>query len=105
MLPAIKMLISDWYVDELGILTREDHGTFPKRDFLIGGFRTPAAEHAAPSLKRPASETLYPRSSQPNSARIHGVPMRLEEARNCADLEEPERARKRWLPSLTALVA
>jgi hypothetical protein len=22
-LPAIKMLISDWYVDELGILTRE----------------------------------------------------------------------------------
>ena len=24
-----------------------------------GGFRTPAAEHAAPSLKRPASETLH----------------------------------------------
>src|ERR1700751_5773953 len=25
---------------------------------FLGGFRTPAAEHAAPSLKRPASETL-----------------------------------------------
>jgi hypothetical protein len=25
----------------------------------FGGFRTPAAEHAAPSLKRPASETLH----------------------------------------------
>src|SRR6478736_1575158 len=25
----------------------------------LGGFRTPAAERAAPSLKRPASETLY----------------------------------------------
>ncbi|ANW00744.1 phage integrase N-terminal SAM-like domain-containing protein [Bradyrhizobium icense] len=25
----------------------------------LGGFRTPAAEHAAPSLKRPASETLH----------------------------------------------
>src|SRR5258706_12691878 len=25
----------------------------------IGGFRTPAAEYAAPSLKRPASETLH----------------------------------------------
>jgi hypothetical protein len=27
----------------------------------FGGFRTPAAEHAAPSLKRPASETLHNR--------------------------------------------
>jgi len=26
---------------------------------FIGGFRTPAAQLAAPSLKRPASETLY----------------------------------------------
>ena len=26
---------------------------------FLGGFRTPAAEHAAPSLKRPASETLH----------------------------------------------
>src|SRR5258708_37818084 len=25
----------------------------------LGGFRTPAAEYAAPSLKRPASETLH----------------------------------------------
>src|SRR5258708_8630636 len=25
----------------------------------FGGFRTPAAEYAAPSLKRPASETLH----------------------------------------------
>src|ERR1700754_2710921 len=25
----------------------------------LGGFRTPAAERAAPSLKRPASETLH----------------------------------------------
>ena len=25
----------------------------------LGGFRTPASEHAAPSLKRPASETLH----------------------------------------------
>ena len=25
----------------------------------LGGFRTPAAEHVAPSLKRPASETLH----------------------------------------------
>src|SRR5712671_134551 len=27
----------------------------------FGGFRTPAAEYAAPSLKRPASETLHNR--------------------------------------------
>jgi hypothetical protein len=75
LLPAIKMLISDWYVDELGILTREDHGTFPKRDFLIGGCRTPAAEHAAPSLKRPASETL---------TRNHSLTLREFMASQCA---------------------
>src|SRR6201987_4603397 len=35
---------------------------------FLGGFRTPAAEHAAPSLKRPASETL------PNSGAIADTP-------------------------------
>ena len=30
----------------------------------FGGFRTPAAEHAAPSLKRPASETLHKRRNR-----------------------------------------
>src|SRR6476661_5009750 len=29
----------------------------------LGGFRTPAAERAAPSLKRPASETLIARAA------------------------------------------
>ena len=48
------------------------HVTLSAVSFL-GGFRTPAAEHAAPSLKRPASETL------PNSgakADIAGDPSR-----------------------------
>src|SRR5258706_4558769 len=31
----------------------------------FGGFRTPAAEYAAPSLKRPASETLLKSGSYP----------------------------------------
>jgi hypothetical protein len=31
----------------------------PKRGFLLGGFRTPAAELVVPSLMRPASETLH----------------------------------------------
>src|SRR5712672_3037027 len=30
----------------------------------FGGFRTPAAEYAAPSLKRPASETLHNNGSR-----------------------------------------
>src|SRR6201987_1974550 len=42
---------------------------------FLGGFRTPAAEHAAPSLKRPASETL------PNS----GIASRTR-SRNAGDL-------------------
>jgi hypothetical protein len=29
------------------------------RGFSLGGFRTPAAEYAAPSRQRPASETLH----------------------------------------------
>src|SRR5258707_3488074 len=33
----------------------------------FGGFRTPAAEYAAPSLKRPASETLHNSGSRPYS--------------------------------------
>ena len=32
-----------------------------------GGFRTPAAEYAVPSLKRPASETLHRSGSTPLS--------------------------------------
>jgi hypothetical protein len=44
------------------------HVTLSAVSFL-GGFRTPAAEHAAPSLKRPASETLpLNRHGHPNSA-------------------------------------
>src|SRR5258706_15677862 len=31
----------------------------PPHSISFGGFRTPAAEYAAPSLKRPASETLH----------------------------------------------
>src|SRR5258705_3915273 len=31
----------------------------PPHSISFGGFRTPAAEHAASSLKRPASETLH----------------------------------------------
>jgi hypothetical protein len=31
----------------------------------LGGFRTPTAEYAAPSLKRPASETLHNTGSHP----------------------------------------
>jgi hypothetical protein len=40
----------------------------------LGGFRTPAAEHAATSLKRPASETLHKlRNTQPEqiSSALH----------------------------------
>src|SRR5712672_3129339 len=42
----------------------------------IGGFRTPAAEYAAPSLKRPASETLHRRRHRLDhdpSAQVAGI--------------------------------
>jgi hypothetical protein len=37
------------------------HSAPPSAVSSFGGFRTPAAEHAAPSLMRPASETLHNR--------------------------------------------
>ena len=46
------------------------HVTLSAVSFL-GGFRTPAAEHAAPSLKRPASETLPNNGSNQTSSRSH----------------------------------
>src|SRR5258705_9704816 len=43
----------------------------------FGGFRTPAAEYAAPSLKRPASETLHTRRhSQRNKTQCYRSPRR-----------------------------
>src|SRR5258706_13264641 len=36
----------------------------------FGGFRTPAAEYAAPSLKRPASETLHKLGSRTGPRRL-----------------------------------
>ena len=45
-----------------------------KRGFLLGGFRTPAAEYAAPSFQRPASETLHISSNAPNDQNISAWP-------------------------------
>ena len=42
----------------------------------LGGFRTPAAEQAAPFLKRPASETLHNRRRRhPNSGVQDRIPL------------------------------
>src|ERR1700751_5302259 len=73
---------------------------------FLGGFRTPAAEHAAPSLKRPASETLPKRRHRPDpGAAESGRPLGRESGRLSEMADQAGRSDAERLPRSIRLAA